>query len=143
MDKLDFSVIQLNMNKAFVASVELNNTLTRDNHYLGLLTEPYVGHGKPCNLPSNMDAIYKDDNPRALILSNRLLHCKSIPGLCDRDHAVGLINIRNQKILIASIYMDITKDIPDNKLKDRQKSSCTHMQQVLPSVRRSVCCGRL
>ena len=103
------SVVQINMKKAFAAAVELNSSLTSLNHYIGLLTEPYVHNGKLCSLPPMCDSISEGKDPRAAIICNKEIKITKLGSLSHRDCAVGLASFKNQSIILASIYMDIKR----------------------------------
>ena len=101
------SFVQINMKKSFAAAVELNASLTSLKQYIALLTEPYVHDGDLCSLPPMCDKISEGKNLRAAIICNREVKITKLGGLSHRDCAVGLASFTNQKIIIASIYMDI------------------------------------
>lgn len=109
MSSLHF--LQINSNKALLSAVDVASKFDQDNISIALITEPYVAYSKPASLPTNVKAIFSA-SPRATILARNSLNVTQISHLLSRDMAVALYAPRNQpKILLASVYLDITKPV--------------------------------
>ena len=102
--------IQINMKKAFTAAIELNKKLCHLPDYIVLATETYNFKGKVRSLPRGSTVI-NHENPRAAIIASSGLNIIKMEQLCTRDCAVGLLLHKGEKILIASIYLDIKMDV--------------------------------
>ena len=98
--------LQINLKKAFTAAVELNKRVNKSKQYVFLATETYNFRGKICSLPRGSKSVCSE-NCRAAIIFNGSLNLIKIEKLTKRDCAVGLLLVNNEKILIASVYMDI------------------------------------
>jgi ribonuclease HI len=100
-------VHQVNLNKCYLAQVEIANKIKKLDNFLMLLQEPYCYKGKTCLIPQNIDKIGHDDNPRAYILASKGLAISKVTHLCSRDYAVGLTKFGGKQTLVVSAYLDI------------------------------------
>ena len=107
LKELEF--IQINLKKAFSAAVELNSSLKETKEYVALLTEPYIYNGKVASAPPESTVLSEGAEPRAAIIANKSVRITKIDQLSNRDCIVGIIKTEKERIIIASIYMDIKK----------------------------------
>ena len=107
------SIIQVNLNKAHAAQVELLKKTNKLESYIALLTEPYCYKQKLCMTPRGSNCLpqIRSGHPRASIISSKNLKIHEINELKHRDIAIGLIKLQGKSVIIASLYMDITKPI--------------------------------
>ena len=112
---LDF--VQINLHKASTASLLAGQLLERRKQKVLMLTEPYTVQSQVVNMPKNTTLIYdrkcsKDGNsPRAAIAASPDLRVNSMDSWCNRDCAVGLVNIHGRQTALVSIYLDINKPV--------------------------------
>ena len=112
---LDF--VQINLHKASTASLLAGQLLEQRKQKVLMLTEPYTVQSKVVNMPKNTTLIYdrkcsKDGHPpRAAIAASPDLRVNSMDSWCNRDCAVGLVNIHGRQTALVSIYLDITKPV--------------------------------
>ena len=104
-------VFQINANKAFAAAVDLNSRLEILSQYLCLVTEPYKVKCKLTNKPLGAKCLVIKSQipPRAAIFYKGVEDLIMIDVLSNEDCVVGLFNTDENKLLIASVYLDITK----------------------------------
>ena len=107
MAQSKIEVHQVNLNKCYLAQVEIANKLKKLDNFLMMLQEPYCYKGKACLIPQKVDKIGHDDNPRALILASKGLAVSKVTNLCSRDYAVGLTKLGGKQTLLVSAYLDI------------------------------------
>ena len=110
-------IVQINLKKAFVATVELNRKIKNLNRYVALTTEPYKFNGKIRSVPPKANTIC-DTDPRAAIIYGGGLELIKVDHLTSRDFAVGLLKTKTEKILIASVYLDIKEAVVQQWLED-------------------------
>ena len=84
-------IIQINLKKAFVATVELNKTIKRLGEYIILATEPYKFKGKLRSVPPKANTICGSE-PRAAIIYGNGIELIKVDHLTNKDCAVGLLN---------------------------------------------------
>ena len=105
--------VQVNMNRSGLAAVSLNEKLKNiKGSYICLTTEPYRYKGNLANLPQKCTFVPDKstlEDPRASIFSN--LELIEISSLCTKDCAVALLEHKEGKLLVASIYMDVNEKI--------------------------------
>jgi len=108
------------MNRSGLAAVSLNEKLkTHNNDYICLLTEPYRFKSKIANLPQKSFLIpgpLSVNNNRAIIVSN--IELIEISNLCTEDSAVAILKGKSNSFLIVSLYMDITKPVEQDFIKN-------------------------
>ena len=102
--------IQINLKKSFVAAIELNKKVSNKDNYVVLATKTYNFNGKVISLPKKSLSM-SHENPRAAIIFNKDLNLIKIEQLTNRDCAVGLLQVQNEKVLVASIYLDIKLEV--------------------------------
>ena len=112
---IDF--VQINLKKSFIATVELNKTVKNLDNYIILASETYNFKGKVRSSPPKSNII-SSDNGRAAIISSPDLKLIKLEKLMSRDCAVGLLQTGKEKVLIASIYLDITLSTVQTWLTD-------------------------
>ena len=111
MDNIE--VHQLNLNKCYLAQVEVANKIKNLSNFIMLLQEPYCYKGRPCLIPPGVYRLGSEDNPRAYILSSKSLGISKVSNLCTRDFAVGLTKFGGKQTLVVSAYLDIlTTPVP-------------------------------
>ena len=101
-------VQQVNLNKCYLAQVELGNKVSKLGTFIALVQEPYCYKTKVCLMPRATSVIASKDCPRALIISSKNLAIQEVSNLCTKDMAVGLVKLGGKQTLIASLYLDIT-----------------------------------
>ena len=116
MDLERVQAIQLNAQKCEVAHYQLVQKLNDLGSYVCFLQEPYKYKGKLANVPVNATAIPSKEvegGPRAAIIASSNIGIIEVNALSHRDCAVGIIPGRdgNQAILVASVYLDITRPV--------------------------------
>ena len=108
---IDF--IQLNMNKAFLAAVELGNLLKEfKTQTIALLTEPYIYKNSVITLPPGTRKFQKHNvDARAAIVCSPDMQLIFIDTISSRDASVAFLSLKEGNMIIASIYCDINNDI--------------------------------
>ena len=114
MSKDKETVIQLNLNKAYNAGINLQGKINKTRCFLALIQEPYCYKGTLAAIPSKADFVpsTRTGGPRAAIFVDRRLKLREITHLCTRDLAVGVCVLGNKQTLIISAYLDINLNIP-------------------------------
>ena len=107
MMAVKIEVQQVNLNKCYLAQLELANKVKVLKDFIMLVQEPYCYKGRACLTPPGIDRIGLDDNPRAYILANRKLAMSKVSHLCTKDFAVGLMKLGGKQTLVVSAYLDI------------------------------------
>ena len=117
--------IQLNMNKAGLAAISLNERLKNiKGDFVCLITEPYNFKGKVATLPSNVQVVPENTEEkasRAIIIASPNCEIVEVSNLCSKDSAVAHCKIDKVNILLCSIYMDVTLSVQQeflNKIMD-------------------------
>ena len=97
-EKSNIKIIQLNLNKAHAAQVELLNKLNKIETFIVLATEPYCYKQKLSLRPKKATTIpnLREDRPRAAIFSSNHLNLSEISSLCTRDLAVAIFSRQNK-----------------------------------------------
>ena len=110
---------QLNLHKAKMAAIDLHSKLQCRND-VALLTEPYIARGKIVGLPTGYAAFLANNTAggaegtstcRAAILIPRGMTAVKIDRLCHGDCIVVMLTTANSKFMLASIYLDINKEV--------------------------------
>ena len=109
--------VQINLKKAFAAAVELNRRVNKMESYIILASETYNFKGKIRSLPRGSRTISCENSRAALIFSQDIQLIK-IEKLTNKDCAVGLLQIGREKVLIASMYLDIKEKVVQKWLED-------------------------
>ena len=88
----EISIIQVNLNKAHSAQIELLNTINTQTSYIATITEPYCYKGKLSLLPINSQILptQRTGSPRAALYASKNLAINEINELTHRDMVVGL-----------------------------------------------------
>ena len=102
--------VQVNLKKAFIAAVELNKTVRNLDDYVVLATETYNFKGKIRALPPRSKVVCAH-NPRAALICSPDSKIIKLERLTTRDCAVGLLQAGGEKIIIASVYLDIKMNV--------------------------------
>ena len=107
------TVVQLNLNKAYNAGIDLLGKINKTKCFLALLQEPYCYKGTLAAIPGRADFVpaVRTGGPRAAIFADKRLRLREITHLCTRDLAVGVCVIGNKQTLIVSAYLDINLSI--------------------------------
>ena len=118
MAKDKITVIQLNLNKAYNAGIDLLGKINKTQCFLALLQEPYCYKGTLAAIPGRASYIpsSRTRGPRAAIYADKRLKIREITHLCTRDLAVGVCVIGNKQTLIVSAYLDINMTIKTEAL---------------------------
>ena len=111
MSNTNLSILQWNLNKAFLASTELSLKFQNKSHNIALLTEPYVCYGKVVNIPQGCRVHADSDSPRAAIIYDKLLNFTGLPQFTSKDCSAGILKAKDRDILLVSYYFDINKPI--------------------------------
>ena len=124
--------VQINQNKALSAAVELNRGLVGYEEYICLITEPYKNKCKITARPEGSRILYHKSSlpPRAAIFFKGGINLIKIESLCNEDCAVGLLDSGNERMLIASVYLDINKPVVTPWLEE----ICEHARAGSSSV---------
>ena len=108
------------MHRAFGASVEQNNDIA-NSPTICMITEPYTAFKKIANVHHNYIALpnaTQAERPRAAILLPRLLRHTFLDQLSGQDRVVALVSTKSGLVLLASVYLDIHKDVVQPWLKE-------------------------
>ena len=102
-------VMQLNLNKAYNAGIDLLAKINKTKCFLALLQEPYCYQGTLVAFPGRADFIpsARAGGPRAAIFADKRLKLREITHLYTRDIAAGVCVIGKKQTLIISVYLDI------------------------------------
>ena len=112
------SFIQVNLKKSFVAAVEMNKRVNEMSQYIALVTEPYRYNNKFCLPPPGSKVIMAgDEKPRTAIISKGCWNIVALENYCNKDCTVALASNRGEKILLASIYLDINEPVAQTWLQ--------------------------
>ena len=108
--------IQVNLNKAHGAQVELLNKINRLKSYIAFVTEPYC-YKKSLSIPpknSHVLPTNRKEHPRAAIFSSKDVVINEISELCHRDMAIGITKLEGRTTVLVSLYLDINHSpLPD------------------------------
>ena len=90
---------------------------------IGLFTEPHTVYNKLHGFPRGTKSIFARlpenvPGPRAAIVAGRSTNLTTLEQWCNRDCAVALTTIRDQKVLIISLYLDILLPVRPAWLED-------------------------
>ena len=100
------SVIQVNLNKAHGAQVELLNKINKLKSYIAFVTEPYC-YKKSLSIPpknSHVLPTNRKEHPRAAIFSSKGIIVNEISELCHRDMAIGITKLEGRTtVLVLSL----------------------------------------
>ena len=112
------SVIQLNLNKAYNAGIDLPGKINATKCFLALIQEPCCYKGTLAAIPGRASFIplSRTEGPRAAIFADKRLKLREITHLCSRDLAVGVCVIGNKQTLIVSAYVDINLNVKTEAL---------------------------
>ena len=118
MSNAEITVLQLNMNKAYNAGIDLLGKINKTSCFLALLQEPYCYKGTLAAIPSRADYIptIRPGGPRAAIYADKRLKMREVAHLCTRYLAVGVCVIGKKQTLVISAYMDINQNIRKDTL---------------------------
>ena len=126
--------IQINMNKAGLAAISLNERLKSiKGDFVCLISEPYNLKGKAASLPSNVQVVpenTEENASRAIIIASPNCEIVEVSNLCSKDSAVAHCKIDKVNILLCSIYMDIDLPVQQeflNKITDYADSKNVEM----------------
>ena len=105
--------LQVNQNRALAAAVELNRRLEGIDRYICLITEPYRNKCRIVAKPvGSRVLVHKSTRPpRAAIYCKGNINLVLVESLCNEDCVVGLWSRGEEKIVVASVYLDITKEV--------------------------------
>ena len=111
-------MIQLNLNKAYNAGIDILGKINKTQCFLALLQEPYCYKGTLAAIPGRATFIpsNRTGGPRAAIFADKKLKLREITHLCTRDLAAGICVIGNKQTLIVSAYLDINLNVRSDAL---------------------------
>ena len=91
-DNSNIDVIQLNLNKAHNAGIDLLGKINKSKCFLALIQEPYCYKGTLAAIPGRSDAIPSTNTggPRAAIFADKRLKVRELTNLCTKDLAAGV-----------------------------------------------------
>ena len=97
---VNINVIQVNLNKAHAAQVELLNKINKLQSYIALITEPYCFKTRLSIPPKNSHVLptNRENHPRAAIFCSKNIQIYEITELSNRDLAVGLTTLDGKKL---------------------------------------------
>ena len=112
------TVLQLNLNKAYNAGIDLLGKINKTKCFLALLQEPYCYKGTLSAIPGRADFVpsSRSGGPRAAIFADKRLKLREVTHLCTRDLAAGICVIGNRQTIVVSAYMDINLSIRTDAL---------------------------
>ena len=112
--------LQLNQQKSFNAAIELDRKLKLEEKYICLITEPYKVKCRVSARPSDSKVLVVRSTtpPRAAIYYRYPKDIIMIDSLSNPDCVVAILNAGEEKILLASVYMDITKEMDPEWLQN-------------------------
>ena len=113
MTSLSFPCVQANLNKAFLATSLLVNKLVQQD-CITFLTEPYVAYDKVVAMPRGYATIPSyaiHEGPRAALILPLILQPIALDHLCSRDCSVALLQAEGKRFMVASVYLDINKEV--------------------------------
>ena len=105
------ALIQVNMNRAAVAQVELLSTIVDKKIDLALLQEPVTYLNRLIQIPPGFEGLPSrtlGTRPRAAIYAKRNLKLIELSSLQTADCAVALCRLDGRQTVIASCYLDYT-----------------------------------
>ena len=110
------SFTQVNLHQAAQATSLAGQLLEENKQNIMLLTEPYTCANKVVGMPRGTSSVYASlkgpgPPPRAAIIASLGTKLTAMDNWCNRDCAVGLVKIRGKQTIIASIYLDINKEV--------------------------------
>ena len=127
--------LQLNMHKASAASAEINKRAIAEKLDIFLLTEPYSVKNKVVTLPKNYQLFPvspQEHTPRAAILVRNHFTVVHLDHLSNSDCTVVLIKQDQLSYMVASVYLDITKDpIPSWLIQISEYAESKHYPLIL------------
>ena len=105
--------MQLNLNEAYNAGIDLLGKINKAKCFLALLQEPCCYKGTLAAIPGRADFIpsARAGGPRAAIFADKRLKLREITHLCTRDIAAGVCVIGKKQTLIISAYLDINLSV--------------------------------
>ena len=110
------NIIQVNLNKAHGAQVELLNKINKLKSYITFVTEPYC-YKKCLSIPPKNSHVLPTNrkiHPRAAIFSSQDVVINEISELCHRDMAIGITKLEGRTTVLVSLYLDINHSpVPD------------------------------
>ena len=98
LTNVKISVIQVNLNKAHAAQLELLRKINKLKSYIIFATEPYCYKRQLSMLPKNCNYLpqIKTGHPRAAIFASKDIQIHEINELKHRDLTAGLITIEGK-----------------------------------------------
>ena len=106
---------QINLNKCKLANIQLCQLLKRDMHTVYLITEPYFYKQKIPGLPKGY-CFFGSYNSRAIIIAPLRMPLFLCHELSHPDFTVCLYDDGKDKKYLASIYLDILKNVSSDNL---------------------------
>ena len=112
-------VIQINLNKAHAAQIELLNKINKLNTYIAFVTEPFCYKYKLSLPPKNSTIIphKRTGQPRTAIYCSKDLNLSELDHLSNRDMVVGIMRMERKEVILISLYCDIKTDVITDDLK--------------------------
>jgi len=103
--------IQLNLQHSRLATENLNKIIEEENTDILCLQEPYEIRNKVAGMPRRLKIFTAEEGKHraAIVVNNNHLDTLLIKQLSDKDTVVIEIIYSELKIIIASLYFDITR----------------------------------
>ena len=102
--------LQVNLNKTFLATVELSTRLD-ESRQIAFLQEPYTAFGKVVAMPTTykvFPGVHMEEPPRAALVIPKEYNPLPLTHLSNRDLSVASIAYRGETCVVASAYLDST-----------------------------------
>ena len=111
--------IQLNLQRSRLAKDNLTKIIEEEIIDIICIQEPYVIRNKIAGMPKSLKIFTSGDGKHlsAIIVNNNQIDAILIKQLSDEDAVVLEIVISDKKMIIASLYFDITWNIDSDLLK--------------------------
>ena len=101
--------IHINLHKAHLAGTELLKRVHSLRHFVCLVQEPNVYTDRVCYKPpgaKSFPSSYISKQPRAAIFVSKGVYVTELPSLEDDNTAVVMMKIRDENVIVASLYLD-------------------------------------
>ena len=117
--------MQVNMNKAWLATVELVQVLKK-NDFIGFVSEPYTAYGKVVAMPKGYKVFHVKAQKvvRAALVVPCILSPIFLDHLSNDDCAVAMVRHDDRNIVVASLYLDRNVPIKEQKMLDDIMEYC-------------------
>ena len=108
-DNSNIDVIQLNLNKAYNAGIDLLGKIIKAKCFMALIQEPYSYKGTLTAIPGRSDAI--PSTRTGGHFCDKRLKVRELTNLCTKDLAARVCVIGNKRTMILRAYLGITRAV--------------------------------